>query len=66
MLEATMTRKEVYNACVAQGDECTGCPFMYSCEEHFPYISRDESANDWIPSDYVLTDDGTAFVRKEA
>lgn len=61
MLEATMARKKVYNACVAQGDTCTGCPFRYSCEEYFPYTRE----NDLIPSDYALTDDGTTFVRAD-
>lgn len=62
MLEATMIRKEVYNACVAHGDTCTGCPFRYSCEEHFPYIPRDVRDNDLIPADYSLSNDGTMFI----
>jgi hypothetical protein len=61
-LEATQTRKAVYSACKAHDDRCTGCPFRYSCEEHFPEIDREVAVNDLIPADYILSDDGSMFI----
>ena len=61
-LEATQTRKEVYNACRTHDEHCTGCPFRYACEDHFPEIDHRVAANDLIPADYSLTLDGQYFV----
>ena len=61
-LEATEARKAVHAACIANGDECNGCPYKYSCEEYFPNIDRSVSMEDRLPSDYVLSDDGLMFI----
>ncbi len=62
-LEATEARKAVHAACIAcTGINCVGCPYKYSCEEHFPYVERSVSQYDVLPCDYVLSDDGTVFI----
>lgn len=66
-LEATQERMDVWNACKGCNDwKCTGCPFRYTCEQIFPYIGRDQGANDYLPCDYRLSEDGTMFVVEEA
>ncbi len=62
-LEATEARKAVHVACIAcTGVNCAGCPYKYSCEEHFPYVERPANQYDVLPCDYVLSDDGLYFV----
>jgi len=61
-LEATEIRKDIYTACVQHGEACTGCPFRYTCEGHFPYEPCGRGYKDLVPADYALSDDGTMFV----
>ena len=65
-LEATQERKDCWEACtkIPASDYCVGCPFRYTCENIFPY-EEDRNLPDYLPCDYVLTDDGSMFIVKE-
>lgn len=66
-LEATEIRRMVYAACTSsKTDNCDGCPYRFTCEEHFPYMTRDNGSEDYLPYEYALNEEENVFYVKEA
>lgn len=64
-LKVTAVRMDIWTICKQHDDSCTGCPYKYKCEEHFPSTGHGLEYKDYLPTDYELNEDKTLFIVKE-